>query len=551
MDCSFFDEIIRLPGAYAFASTAEAASHYSAAQALFQQSVKFLDSLPLQKGDRVLDIGAGYGFHCAYFAQRGCRVIGLASHVSDDLQRHAQENGYEYRQSDMHALDFEAASFDWVWSHHSLEHSHIPLGALREWYRVLQPHGHLAISVPPHKSDIVSGHFHTGWSVGQLLYLLGVSGYELRGGVFLEEGYNVRAVVTRPPVEFPPTGASWLWQIKDRLPAALQPHLREQPGSLGKWNFPGRIQFLNDEQCLMLDASPSPQSPAVSTPAPHLKPVASVAGPRNQIFVTLDSLRWDVFAEADVPFLKGLGEWKKAYTQATFTYPAHMSFFAGKLPQTDDNTDFYDSVAFRVSDQGGLSRRQQLYRLDNPEAPRAANVTLAGKNIVEGFKRLGYATVGSGAVSWFNPILPAGKVLTEGFEHYAFFDGPRHACHASARKQVEWAQQTLEAINRPYFLFLNFGETHHRFVYEGCSWFDAPFNYGDATECRRRQRACLEYLDGQISQLLQGLRNYDLVICSDHGEAFGEQGLWGHGFYHPSVMEVPMLIHFAPTTAAV
>jgi arylsulfatase A-like enzyme len=263
---------------------------------------------------------------------------------------------------------------------------------------------------------------------------------------------------------------------------------------------------------------------------------------RNQILLTLDSLRWDVFQEADAPFLKGLGDWKKGFTQATYTFPAHMSFFAGKLPQTTDNTDFYDTVAFRVGAEGRLTRNRQLYRLENPEAPRDGGIKLTGRNLIEGFKRHGYATIGAGAMSWFNPVLPAGKFLTEGFDYFFFREGPKHASHASARHQIEWALEVIAAVRRPYFLFINFGETHHRFVYEGCPWFDQPFAYGNAAECRRRQRACLEYLDTAIAGLLGQLSDYDLVICSDHGEAFGEDGLWGHGFYHPVIMEVPMLI---------
>ena len=226
---------------------------------------------------------------------------------------------------------------------------------------------------------------------------------------------------------------------------------------------------------------------------------------RNQVFITIDSLRWDVFQEANVPFLRSLGDWKKACTQATYTFPAHMSFFVGKLPQTTDGTDFYDAVAFRVDPEGHLKRNQQLYRLDNPEAPRAATATLNGRNIIEGFKRQGYTTVGTGAVSWFNPLLPAGRYLTESFDAFNFFEGPHHASHASARKQVDWAVCTLDGETAPWFLFVNFGETHHRFVYEGCDWYDAPFTYGDAAECKAKQRACLEYLDGQIRRLLSSL----------------------------------------------
>jgi hypothetical protein len=29
-------------------------------------------------------------------------------------------------------------------------------------------------------------------------------------------------------------------------------------------------------------------------------------------------------------------------------------------------------------------------------------------------------------------------------------------------------------------------------------------------------------------------------MCADHGECFGEEGFYGHSFYHPKVFEVPM-----------
>jgi SAM-dependent methyltransferase len=149
----------------------------------------------------------------------------------------------------MHTLPFRDGQFDLAWSHHSLEHSFCSSGLLLEWYRVIKPEGWLAITLPPHKTDVVSGHFHTGWTVGQLLYLLGIAGFDLRTGVFLEEGYNVRALVQRPSSDVDPIGLSWLSVLRDRLPQALIPHMVEQPTSLGRYNFPGRIKFLSDEKC--------------------------------------------------------------------------------------------------------------------------------------------------------------------------------------------------------------------------------------------------------------------------------------------------------------
>lgn len=270
----------------------------------------------------------------------------------------------------------------------------------------------------------------------------------------------------------------------------------------------------------------------------------------NKLLITFDSLRYDVFASADLPFLKGLGDWKRAWTQATYTFPAHMSFFVGKLPQTLDASDHYDPVAIRFGPDGKRRRSQDLWRLTNPEAPRAARDAIEGANIVEGLRNQGWFTAGTGSVNWFNPALPAGRLLTEPFEAFRFFDGPRFASHHSAPQQVEWLEDTIararrEDAGRPIFAFVNFGETHARFVHTGCDWYDAPNPYGDREACLTRQRRCLEHLDAYAARVFEALGDCDAVLCADHGEALGEDGLWGHGFHHEKVMEVPMLIRLS------
>ncbi len=266
---------------------------------------------------------------------------------------------------------------------------------------------------------------------------------------------------------------------------------------------------------------------------------------KNKVFLTLDSLRWDVFDAANTPFLSSLGTWKKAQTQATYTFPAHMSFFVGKLPQTTDKTDYYDTSAIRFQRFTGRAiRRKQLWRLGNPEAPRPAAATVEGENIIVGFRSQGYRTIGTGAMNWFNPNLPAGRYLSEPFDKFIFFEGPGSSSHRSARRQVDWALERTSESETPFFLFINFGETHHPFSFEGSGWEEEKKNpYGDAGKCWDRQKACLEYLDGEIERLLSGLREFDLVICGDHGEAMGEDGLWGHGFAHETVLDVPLLIN--------
>ena len=58
-----------------------------------------------------------------------------------------------------------------------------------------------------------------------------------------------------------------------------------------------------------------------------------------------------------------------------------------------------------------------------------------------------------------------------------------------------------------------------------------------------RQIAALEYLDRVFERLLNRLPpNTWLIVTSDHGELFGEDGYFGHGpIAHEKVLEVPFL----------
>jgi arylsulfatase A-like enzyme len=58
-----------------------------------------------------------------------------------------------------------------------------------------------------------------------------------------------------------------------------------------------------------------------------------------------------------------------------------------------------------------------------------------------------------------------------------------------------------------------------------------------------RQVTALEYLDGVFERLLGMLPpNTWLVVTSDHGELFGEEGYFGHGpVAHEKVLEVPFV----------
>jgi membrane-anchored protein YejM (alkaline phosphatase superfamily) len=263
------------------------------------------------------------------------------------------------------------------------------------------------------------------------------------------------------------------------------------------------------------------------------------------LLITWDSCRYDTYYQARTPVLDQFGEARRAWAMATYTLPAHVAMFHGFLPHVHGPEPFYNRF------------RQQLWRINSRHTQYRPLVTLpAGQgDVVAGLRRHGYFTAGTGAMGWFRDT----AFLQEGFRHFEYTG-------VAARRQnellVRWAEK--RAGHRPCFLFVNYGETHSPFRHEGMS--DANFevdrryrrsrvinqdgvrkdHWKFDEEGFRRQIACAEYLDARTGELIDLMRRRGrpttVVVCGDHGECFGEHGLYGHGFYHEKVMEVPLLI---------
>ncbi len=263
------------------------------------------------------------------------------------------------------------------------------------------------------------------------------------------------------------------------------------------------------------------------------------------LLVTWDSCRYDVFQQAQTPVLDAYGIVEKAWAMATYTLPAHQAMFAGFLPHVFEPLPFYNRYV------------QQLWRISHRNVHVKPLVTFPERteNIVSGFRRRGYCTVGTAAMDWFAQPSP----LQNGFEWFRV-TGTR------ARDQVGQLIEQVErrAASRPCFAFLNFGETHSPFRHEGmpapADQSHDPVSLGRLLnqtgvvdegqslnrELWQRQLACAEYLDRQMAPLLDFFiargAPTTVIVCADHGECLGEQGLFGHAFYHEKVMEVPLMI---------
>lgn len=251
------------------------------------------------------------------------------------------------------------------------------------------------------------------------------------------------------------------------------------------------------------------------------------------LFLVLDSCRYDTFMAAAAPNLKSVGPLVRAMAPGNFTYSSHMAMFMGFTPgdasmqQAGANPKF--GKIFRMS-QGGIAGKAGEHFL------------LQGRNIIDGFKRKGYLTVGSGAVGWFNTATETSGHLIGEFDDFHY---PGNTWSLST--QLAWLSDRLAETQSPVFCFLNIGETHVPYYFEGADWSVddnpcIPFSdLNDAEKARYRQIKSIEFVDQEVAGLLKSFAGATIVVCADHGDCWGEDGLWEHGISHEKVLEVPLL----------
>jgi SAM-dependent methyltransferase len=106
--------------------------------------------LPLTRGRKVLDVGAGAGQFLTHFGPNG---VGLD--ISEPNLRLCRERGLTVRRSDFNnRLQSADAEFDVVFCSHVLEHVDAPINLLRECNRCLKDDGMLILSVPTEHSIV-------------------------------------------------------------------------------------------------------------------------------------------------------------------------------------------------------------------------------------------------------------------------------------------------------------------------------------------------------------------------------------------------------------
>ena len=264
---------------------------------------------------------------------------------------------------------------------------------------------------------------------------------------------------------------------------------------------------------------------------------------RHLMIVVLESLRHDVWMEAGPSLLSRLGPVERRYSYATWTAPSHYNLLMGLLPHGSP-THVHASEHYKADFE------RYSTRLGVPDVEfRSLLPSLYLPTFLRG---LGYRTVARVSMPVLNPHTP----INRDFDDYRLM--PTHNDFHAMLDDLDLSGDD------PTFWLLNVGETHYPYATpdedptewplisglhgtlrrigdrsDGAPWFDP----GQMATLRRRQVDALRHVDGVFERLFDSLPpDTWLVVTSDHGELFGEDGYFGHGpIAHRLVHEVPFV----------
>ncbi|MQY30524.1 STM4013/SEN3800 family hydrolase [Nocardia aurantia] len=265
-----------------------------------------------------------------------------------------------------------------------------------------------------------------------------------------------------------------------------------------------------------------------------------VVGRDDLLFVTLDTLRYDVAVElAEAGRLPTLsrylpgGQWEKRHAPGNFTYASHHAMFQGFLPTPATPGPHPRLFAARFAGSETTVGRTFVY-----DAP----------DLVTALGDAGYHTVCLGGVGFFNKRSAVGSVLPGLFRDSRWEPAFSVASPRSFDAQIDCAERIVAALppQRRLFLFVNVSALHQP------NWFHQPGATEATGDTRETHAAALEYVDQRIGRLFAAAsrrRRCFAIVCSDHGTAYGEDGYTGHRLGHDSVWTVPYA-HFFLEPAA-
>jgi hypothetical protein len=271
----------------------------------------------------------------------------------------------------------------------------------------------------------------------------------------------------------------------------------------------------------------------------------------------LDSCRYDSFMRARLSNLSRFGEADRRWSYASWTVPAHYAFIMGLTPHRSPQY-VYASEVYKKEFSSWVDR------LGLPDF--RFETFLPQLSLPKVLKQRGYRCVARVSM----PVLNNFTLLNKYFDDYKLMSN--HADFAGMVDEIDFDDTT------PTYYFMNLGETHYPYMLKEA---DLPYIHGvhgvvrelargqDAggkivdlaqpsahefitSDAMRRlhdqQVRCVEYVDELVGALFdKAPANTYFLVMADHGDAFGEDGFFGHGaVMHEKVFEVPFLEGLRP-----
>jgi len=295
-------------------------------------------------------------------------------------------------------------------------------------------------------------------------------------------------------------------------------------------------------------------------------PAASAHAP-NVLFLVLDTVRafnlsaygYGVPTTPVLGALAGRGvRFGRAYSTAPWTLPSHASMFTGRWAH-ETTADWYTPL-----DASDTTLAEALAARGYRTGAVVANIRYASgwTGLNRGFAHFGAQEISLPQVlrsaaftMWLHDATPFRRFLPPAWREF-----PRKGAGEVNDALLTWLDRTP---GPPFFAFLNYLDAHAPYLPRAP--FDTAFSnieypplpgpaHGGHTEddrprAMRPYDQAIAYIDAEIGRLLHALdqrgllENTVVVITSDHGEEFGEHGVYGHGhaLYLPA-LTVPLIV---------
>jgi arylsulfatase A-like enzyme len=356
----------------------------------------------------------------------------------------------------------------------------------------------------------------------------------------------------------------WAMVLAAPLLYGLSRWLRRRP-ALARLPLPAAVLILLAAFGLPRLLSPAgPELPARTGPAPAHAP--------NLLFIVIDTVRADhvnlyAYGRETAPELARFAQegavFERAIAPATWTLPSHASMFTGLYPSAH-----------------GANHEGNYLAAENTTL---AEILYAAGWTTVGFNANPWITESNGMAQGFERLEPSWLMMMAPMHFLAYRIGARLGLlfedHGAREVTKGWTRWVREEWNgeRPFFAFLNFIESHFpyqtlppgardRYVAKGtppgamrvasdhalgAQLFGDPVSEGDARTVRDLYDAGIRYEDALVARAVDALRERGVLdetvifIVADHGELFGEHGLYGHDLsLSERLLHVPLVIRY-------